>query len=134
MEITQVRIHLRDEEKLKAYVTLIFDDSFAIRNVKVIEGNNGLFVAMPSRKRKDGTFQDVAHPLNNEMRETIEKQVLEAYKKELAQSPARAGEKEESLPKPEVKSEPEVEETIAGEETSLPEQTGLTEQTEETKE
>jgi stage V sporulation protein G len=66
MEVTEVRVFPVDEEKLKAYVTITIDNCFVIRDLKVIQGNNGLFVAMPSKKRKDGTFRDTAHPLNNE--------------------------------------------------------------------
>lgn len=82
MEVTEVRIFPVDEAKLKAYVTITFDDCFVVRDIKVINGSNGLFVAMPSKKRKDGTFQDMAHPLNNETRRMIEEKVLEAYKRE----------------------------------------------------
>lgn len=84
MEITEVRVFPVNEEKLKAYVTITIDDCFVIRDLKVINGNNGLFVAMPSKKRKDGTFKDTAHPVNNETREKIEKKVLAAYEQELA--------------------------------------------------
>lgn len=100
MKITEVRVHLRGEEKLKAFATIVFDDSFAVRNVKVIEGKNGLFVSMPSRKRKDGTYQDVAHPLNNETREMIEKQVIAQYEEELKKAA-----KEEIKPREEIKPE-----------------------------
>lgn len=79
MEITDVRIYLRDNEKLKSFVTVTFDDSFVVRGMKVIDGNKGRFVAMPSRRRNDGTFQDIAHPINNDMREYIEEEVFEAY-------------------------------------------------------
>lgn len=82
MQITNVKIFPRQEEKLKAYVTITFDDAFVVRNLKIIEGNNGLFVAMPSRKRKDGTFMDIAHPLNNDMRKELEDHILAEYKKE----------------------------------------------------
>ncbi len=82
MEVTEVRVFPVDEEKLKAYVTITFDDCFVVRDLKVINGNNGLFVAMPSKKRKDGTFKDTAHPLNNETREIIESKVLEEYRRE----------------------------------------------------
>ena len=85
MEITEVRVFLMNEEKLKAYVTVTFDDCFVIRDLKVIEGNGGIFVAMPSKKRKDGTFKDIAHPLNNDFREKLEKLVLDAYQKETQQ-------------------------------------------------
>ncbi|HIC90505.1 MAG TPA: septation regulator SpoVG [Syntrophaceae bacterium] len=83
MEVTEVRVFPVSEDKLKAYVTITFDDCFVVRDVKVINGNNGLFVAMPSKKRKDGSFKDMAHPLNNETRKMIESKVLEAYKREV---------------------------------------------------
>jgi stage V sporulation protein G len=83
MEITEVRVFPVGEEKLKAYVTITFDDCFVVRDLKVIHGNNGLFVAMPSKKRKDGTFRDTAHPLNNQTREMIETRVLLEYEREL---------------------------------------------------
>ncbi len=83
MEVTEVRIFPVNEEKLKAYVTITFDDCFVVRDLKVINGNNGLFVAMPSKKRKDGTFKDTAHPLNNETRKMIEEKVLAEYEKEI---------------------------------------------------
>ena len=83
MEVTEVRVFPVDEEKLKAYVTITIDNCFVVRDLKVIKGNNGLFVAMPSKKRKDGTFRDTAHPLNNETREMIESKVLSEYEKEI---------------------------------------------------
>jgi len=86
MEVTEVKIFPVNEERLKAYVTVTFDDSFIVRDVKVINGNTGLFVAMPSRKRKDGTFRDIAHPLNNEAREKIEGVILKEYEKELGKN------------------------------------------------
>ena len=82
MEVTEVRVFPVNEEKLKAYATVTFDDCFVVRDLKVIHGNSGLFVAMPSKKRKDGTFKDVAHPLNNEFRSKIETAVLDAYERE----------------------------------------------------
>lgn len=87
MEVTEVRVFPVSEDKLKAYVTITFDDCFVVRDVKVINGNNGLFVAMPSKKRKDGSFKDMAHPLNNETRRMIESKVLEAYKREVEKNP-----------------------------------------------
>ena len=83
MEVTEVRVFPVEEEKLKAYVTIIFDDCFVIRDLKVINGKSGLFVAMPSRKRKDGTFKDLAHPLDNGTRKKIEDKILEEYNREL---------------------------------------------------
>ena len=82
MEITEVKVFLVNEERLKAFVTIIFDNCFVIRDLKVIDGNNGLFVAMPSKKRKDGTYKDLAHPLNNETRAMIEDRVLKEYYRE----------------------------------------------------
>ena len=83
MEITEVRVFPVNEERLKAYATITFDDCFIIRDLKIINGNNGLFVAMPSKKRKDGTFRDTAHPLNNETRRMIEDVVLGEYEREI---------------------------------------------------
>jgi len=79
LRITDVRISLLDEEKVKAFVTITLEDCFAIRGLKVIHGNNGLFVAMPSRRKPDGTFQDIAHPITRETREHVEEAVLTAY-------------------------------------------------------
>lgn len=80
MEITEVKVFpARDGGRLKAYATIVFDNCFIVRDLKVIEGHKGLFVSMPSRKRKDGTFKDVVHPLNADMRETIERMVIEEY-------------------------------------------------------
>lgn len=83
MEITEVRIILRDEEKLKGFANVTFDNAFVIRGMKIISGNKGYFISMPSRKRPDGTHQDVAHPVNNETRRLIEEKVLAAYEEEL---------------------------------------------------
>ena len=79
MQITEVNVFPVNEEKLKAYVTITFDNCFVVRDLKIINGKDGLFVAMPSKKRKDGTFKDTAHPLNNETRNAIESAVLSAY-------------------------------------------------------
>ena len=79
MDITQVRIFPVEEEKLKAFVSVIFDDCFVVSDIKIIQGANGLFVSMPSKKRKNGTFRDIAHPLNNETRRRIEEKVLHQY-------------------------------------------------------
>lgn len=83
MEITEIKVFPVNEEKLKAYVTIILDNCFVVRDLKVIHGNTGLFVAMPSKKRKDGAFKDIAHPLNNETREMLESMVLAAYDAEV---------------------------------------------------
>jgi stage V sporulation protein G len=83
MEVTEVKIFPVQEDRLKAYAAITFDHCFIIRDLKVINGNNGLFVAMPSKKRKDGSYRDTAHPLNNETRQMIESKVLEEYNKEI---------------------------------------------------
>ena len=82
MNITEVKVYPSKESgRLKAYATVVFDNSFIVRDLKVIEGDKGLFVSMPSRRRKDGTFRDIVHPLNAEMRKTIEDTVVAEYEK-----------------------------------------------------
>jgi len=83
VEITEVRIILRDEEKLKGFANVTFDNAMVVRGMKIIAGSKGFFLSMPSRKRPDGTHQDVAHPINNEMRRKLEDSVLGAYEEEL---------------------------------------------------
>ena len=83
MNITEVRVSLRDDEKLKAFVSITLDNCFVIRGLKIIKGNKGMFVAMPSRKRPDGTFQDIAHPINNETRRWMEDEILSHYHQEV---------------------------------------------------
>jgi stage V sporulation protein G len=83
MEVTEVKIFPVHEDRLKAYAAITFDHCFIIKDLKVINGNNGLFVAMPSKKRKDGSYRDTAHPLNNETRQMIESKVLEEYNREV---------------------------------------------------
>ena len=85
MEVTDVRGFPVDEDKLKAFVSVIFDDCFVVSDIKIIHGNSGLFISMPSKKRKNGTFRDIAHPLNNETRKMIEDKVLAKYNEVLAQ-------------------------------------------------
>ena len=80
MEITEVKVYpAQDGGRLKAYATIVFDNSFIIRDLKIIEGNKGLFVSMPSRRRKDGSFRDIVHPLNSEMRQEIEDSIIKAF-------------------------------------------------------
>lgn len=86
MEITDIRIRkVGAEGKLKAYVTVTFDNCFVIHNVKVIEGKNGAFIAMPSRKTKTGEYKDVAHPINSEFRGKLQNKILEAYKQDTSE-------------------------------------------------
>lgn len=83
MKVTEVKVFPVNEERLKAYVSITLDGCFVVRDLKVIQGTSGLFVAMPSKKRKDGQFRDIAHPLNQETRAMIEDMVFEAYENEL---------------------------------------------------
>ena len=80
MEITDIRIRkVNADGKLKAYVTVTFDESFVVHNVKIIEGDSGVFIAMPSRKTKNGVYKDVAHPINTEFRTVLQNRILEEY-------------------------------------------------------
>lgn len=82
MEITEVRIRKTQEDsKMKAIVSVTFDNEFVVHDIKIIEGNTGLFVAMPSRRMADGEFRDIAHPINVEMRERVEKEIFTEYNK-----------------------------------------------------
>ena len=80
MTITDVRIRkITTEGKMKAIVSVTFDEEFVVHDIKIIEGQSGLFIAMPSRKTPDGEFKDIAHPINTETREKIQNSILEAY-------------------------------------------------------
>lgn len=80
MEITDIRIRkVAGEGKLKAYVTVTFDDCFVVHNVKVIEGKSGVFIAMPSRKTRAGEYKDVAHPIHPEFRSELQTKILDIY-------------------------------------------------------
>lgn len=82
MVITDVRIRkISTEGKMKAIISVTFDGEFVVHDIKVIEGQNGLFIAMPSRKTPDGEFKDIAHPINADTRERIQKCILESYEK-----------------------------------------------------
>ena len=85
MEITGVKIYPVSEKKVRAYASIVFDQCFIVRDLKVIDGDTKLFVAMPSKKMKDGSYRDTAHPLNSDMREMIESKVLEAFHNQLGQ-------------------------------------------------
>ena len=81
MEITQVKVFPVHEDKLKAFVSVVFDHCFMVNDIKVIQGKDGLFLSMPSRRKKSGEFKDVAHPLNNETRRMLEEEVLNEYRR-----------------------------------------------------
>ncbi len=84
MDITDIRIRkVGTEGKLKAYVTVTFDDCFVVHNVKIIEGKNGAFIAMPSRKTKKGEYKDVAHPINSDFRGMLQEKILDEYERQV---------------------------------------------------
>ncbi len=87
MEVTEVRVSLRNEERLKAYVTVTFDDCFVVRHIRVVQTEKGLLVSMPSRKLPDGTHKDIAHPINQDFRKKLEDRVLAVYGEELKKNP-----------------------------------------------
>jgi len=87
MNITQVKVFPVNEEKLKAYVSIVFDACFLVSDLKIIQGPNGLFISMPSKRKKNGEFKDVAHPLNRETREMLEKHILAEYERVKAAAP-----------------------------------------------
>lgn len=86
MKVTDIRIRIGKQteniERLKAYADITFDESFVIHGLKIIDGQNGLFVAMPSRRMPNGEFKDIAHPITPELRSELTKEILEAYEKE----------------------------------------------------
>lgn len=82
MQITDVRVRkIANEGKMKAIVSVTFDNEFVVHDIKVIDGQNGLFIAMPSRKTPDGEFKDIAHPINTDTREKIQSSILAEYEK-----------------------------------------------------
>jgi len=86
MKITEIKISLRDEGKLKGFANITLDDIFVVRGLKIIQGLKGYFIAMPNRRRKDGTFKDIAHPIKSDFREKMEKVILEKYFEEVNQT------------------------------------------------
>lgn len=86
MQITDVRIRkIATDGKMKAIVSVTFDNEFVVHDIKIIEGQNGLFIAMPSRKTPDGEFKDIAHPINTDTREKIQASILETYEKVISE-------------------------------------------------
>ncbi len=123
MEITQIRVFPVHEDKLKAFVSIILDECFVVSDIKIIQGNSGLFVSMPSKKRKNGTFRDIAHPLNNETRRRFEQQIITRYREvvveEGGEPPAEVRELE-SGGKYSASREPEASPQRTDEDSSLP--------------
>ena len=88
MKITDIRIRRSSKEgKMKAVVSITFDDEFVVHDIKIIEGEKGLFIDMPSRKTTDGEYRDIAHPINSETREVIQKLILDKYHEILLENP-----------------------------------------------
>lgn len=87
MKITEVRVFPKSEEKLKAYAAVTFDSCFVVHNLRIVKGEKGLMVCMPSRKKNDGSFKDIAHPITNDFRSQMEVLVLKAYEDKLKEVP-----------------------------------------------
>jgi stage V sporulation protein G len=83
MKITEIRVSLRDDEKLRAFVSITFDECFVVKGLRIIRGIRGLFVAMPSRRMPDGEYQDLCHPINPSTRRWLEQEILAKYRAEI---------------------------------------------------
>ena len=91
MEITDIRVRVANrDEKMRGVVSITFDDCFVVHDIKVIEGNDALFIAMPSRRTTDGEYRDIAHPINAETRGFLQKLILDAYEEALNNEPKQA--------------------------------------------
>ena len=101
MNITEVKVYPVDQEKLKAYVSIVLDNCFLVSDIKVIGGPSGLFVSMPSKRKKTGEFKDIAHPLNRETRQWMSERILLEYETALKQAPPRKIEPAEDREGPE---------------------------------
>lgn len=113
MNITDVRVRkVNDEGKMKAVVSITFDEEFVVHDIKVIEGQNGLFIAMPSRKMGEGDFRDIAHPLTSETRNRIKEAIFVEYEKVLENAAAMASSEAVSAPPKEEEEEEAKEEEI----------------------
>jgi len=145
VEITDVRLRkIETEGKLRAYVSITFDDSFVVHDLRVIDGTKGMFVAMPSKRLPNGDHKDIAHPINTEIREKIQNAVLDVYNRELEEAPqvkveevkveeVKEEEKVEEV-KVEVKEEEKAEESKEEEKEETAEETVVEEETEKKEE
>ena len=107
MKITDVRIRkIASEGKMKAIVSVTFENQFVVHDIKVIDGQNGLFIAMPSRKTPDGEFKDIAHPINSETRERLQQAILDEYEKVMQDSVDESMDFEEPLSPQELETSP----------------------------
>lgn len=125
MEITDVRLRkIETEGKLRAYVSVTFDDSFVVHDLRVIDGTKGMFVAMPSKRLPNGDHKDIAHPINTEIREKIQNAVLDVYHRELEEAPQiKVEAKVEEAKVEEEKEEAKVEESKEEEKEETTEET-----------
>ncbi|MDR2426379.1 MAG: SpoVG family protein [Endomicrobium sp.] len=98
MKITEVRVFLKNEEKLKAYAVITFDGCFVVHNLRIVKGKKDLMVCMPSRKKNDGTFKDIAHPITNDFRSDLEKFVLRAYEDKVEEAGVQVKSPQEADP------------------------------------
>ena len=92
MKITDIKVFPVREDKLKAFISIVLDECFMVNDIKVIRGKDGFFISMPSRRKRNGKFKDIAHPLNNETRQSMEKEILAAYEEALDESADERGE------------------------------------------
>ena len=93
MQITDIRVRVVSKDsKMKAVVSVTFDNAFVVHDIKVIEGEKGLFIAMPSKKTPDGEYRDIAHPLHGEMRAMLQEAILEEFRKVLSEQPEEQSE------------------------------------------
>lgn len=120
MEITDVRLRkIETEGKLRAYVSITFDDSFVVHDLRVIDGTKGMFVAMPSKRLPNGDHKDIAHPINTEIREKIQNAVLDVYNRELEEASQAKVEESKVEEKVEAAEETAVEEETEKKEEGL---------------
>ena len=132
MEITDVRLRkIETERKLRAYVSITFDDSFVVHDLRVIDGTKGMFVAMPSKRLPNGDHKDIAHPINTEIREKIQNAVLDVYDRELEEAPQA---KVEEAKVEEKEEESKVEESKVEEKEEVAEETAVEEEAEKKEE
>lgn len=131
VEITDVRLRkIETEGKLRAYVSITFDDSFVVHDLRVIDGTKGMFVAMPSKRLPNGDHKDIAHPINTEIREKIQNAVLDVYNRELEE--ASQAKVEARVEESKVEESKEEEKEEAAEETAV--ETAVEEETEKKEE
>jgi len=102
MRVTEVKVFPVADDKLKAFVSVVLDNCFMVNDIKVIEGRDGRFISMPSRRKRNGKFKDIAHPLNSDTRQMMESEILEEYERLLnggEPSPKQSRSKESQRPK-----------------------------------